>query len=369
MKRKKIAVLRANALGDFIFVLPALQLLRHTYPRAEIFYLGKPMHEILLSGRPGPVDHVIVIPPYPGVGEPEDFRPDFRALEIFFAGMQAEKFDIALQLHGGGKYSNPFVLRLGASLTVGLGTADAAPLDITIPYITFFNETLRYLEVVSCLSLRQSKAPGIAVTGRDLDEAREVLASSDPAQPFAVIHPGASDLRRRWPAEKFAQVADFLVEQGWSVYINGIEEERKIGEAIISGMRRKDHVYNVSGKVSLTALTGLLSMADLVISNDSGPLHVAYIVQTPAIGIYWVGNLITGMPLKVANNRPLISWMTSCPICGLECTRFDTENNGCRHHTSFVADVSVEEVTVAALELMKERNKQRRQEYAGVAMK
>src|SRR5439155_12340988 len=56
---EKIAVLRANALGDFIFALPALDALRAAYPAAELVLLGAPWHARLLTGRPGPVDRAV----------------------------------------------------------------------------------------------------------------------------------------------------------------------------------------------------------------------------------------------------------------------------------------------------------------------
>jgi ADP-heptose:LPS heptosyltransferase len=364
MKRKKIAVLRANALGDFIFVLPALQLLRSIFPDAEIFYLGKQMHQVFLAHRPSPVDHVVVIPPYPGVGEAEDFQADPAETDAFFQAMQAERFDIALQLHGGGKNSNPFLLRLGAAFTVGLGTPDAVALDVTIPYITYFNETLRYLEVVSYLSMHHSHDSMLTVTDQDMEEAAAVMIQPGMPAPSAVLHPGASDLRRRWPAENFARIADFLVEEGWQVYINGIENERAISEEIISHMHCRYNVCDLSGKISVNGLTGLLSRADLVISNDSGPLHLAHILHIPAVGIYWVGNMITGMPLTSATCRPAISWTTRCPVCGLECARLDTVSNGCRHEVSFVASVSVEEVRASVTELMKMKGRRQHPAYA-----
>src|SRR4051794_40159516 len=121
---KKIAVLRANALGDYIFVLPALQALRETFPAAEITLLGRAWHKEYLESRPGPVDHVVVVPLYPGISEREGYVPEHEELNLFFNKMQSEHFDIAFQLHGGGRNSNPFLLRLGAKLTVGLRTPD-----------------------------------------------------------------------------------------------------------------------------------------------------------------------------------------------------------------------------------------------------
>src|SRR2546426_2021754 len=114
---RKIAVLRANALGDFIFILPALEALRAAYPRAEIVLLARAWHREFLAGRPGPVDRVVEVPPSRGIND-EPGRVEVPArLEAFFAGMRRERFDLALQLHGGGRNSNPFLLRLGAGLT------------------------------------------------------------------------------------------------------------------------------------------------------------------------------------------------------------------------------------------------------------
>jgi hypothetical protein len=70
----KIAVLRANALGDYPFSVPALLALKASYPDAELVLLGAPWHERFLTGRPGPVDRVLVVPAAPGVRaeEPDD---------------------------------------------------------------------------------------------------------------------------------------------------------------------------------------------------------------------------------------------------------------------------------------------------------
>lgn len=350
---KKIAVLRANALGDFIFALPALRALKETYPDNEIVYLGKKMHQAFLTDRPGPVDRVVVVPPYPGVGEAEHYQPDSEELELFFEQMQNEQFDIAIQMHGGGGFSNPFVQKLGARLNVGLQARDAPPLDINIPYIVHYSEILRYLELVSYLgATTRHTAPAITVTDKDLQEARAALPEQHNGR-IAVIHPGATDPRRHWPAINFAQVADHLVEEGYTVYINGLEEESYLADAVMQNMHQREGAHSLCGKLSICGLTGLLSLADVVVSNDSGPLHLAYALRVPAVGIYWVGNLITGMPMTSALARPLISWTTTCPLCGLETKKMKTDIFAeCRHNASFVADVTVADVIQSVQELL-----------------
>jgi ADP-heptose:LPS heptosyltransferase len=76
----KIAVLRANAVGDFIVALPALQALRDTWPDAEIVLLARAWHRAFLEGRPGPVDRVEVLPPIPALNHAAETDESARAL-------------------------------------------------------------------------------------------------------------------------------------------------------------------------------------------------------------------------------------------------------------------------------------------------
>ena len=107
-------------------------------------------------------------------------------------------------------------------------------------------------------------------------------------------------------------------------------------------------------------MTGLLSIADLLVSNDTGPLHLARALKTPTVGIYWCGNAITGLPMSTSINRPLLSFAINCPICGLSSTLFGKNDKGeCKHAASFVADVSIESVhnaieEIIAMEIKKE---------------
>ncbi|GAC1393078.1 MAG: glycosyltransferase family 9 protein [Ktedonobacteraceae bacterium] len=343
----KIAVLRANALGDFIFILPAMEALRTTYPNAEIVLLAKQWHADFLKDRPGPIDRVIVVPPYGGVSEKPDFVGDADEHERFFTAMMRECFDLAIQLHGGGRYSNPFLLRLAAKMTIGLKTPDAVFLDRWMPYIYFQNETLRYKEAVSLVGATTSTLePRLSVTKQDRDEAADIVA--DTGRPLVALHPGASELQRCWPVEKFAAVGDALAAVGAQVMVTGTKHEQHLVEGVVNTMRAD--ALNVCNRLSLNGFAGLLSRCSVVISNDSGPLHLASAVGAATVGIYWCFNFINAGPFTRMRHRACISWQTLCPVCGVDQSRVS-----CEHRDSAVASISTEDVIEAALDLLYKR--------------
>jgi ADP-heptose:LPS heptosyltransferase len=345
---EKIAVLRANALGDFILTLPALEAIQSAYPNAEIVLLGKEWHAAFLRGRPAPLHRVIVLPNYRGVSQPdtwaEESDEDRAAQDLFFTEMQEEQFDLALQMHGGGGNSNPFLLRLGAHVTAGFRAPGAPALDRWMPYEYWQHEIFRQLELAALVgAFPQTVEPHITVTQADLHESCRTIAEE--VEPLVVLHPGASDPRRRWSPRSFAQVGDQLAQSGFQVVVIGVPSELKIVESVIEAM--KEPAINACSLLSTGGLAGLLSRARLVIANDSGPRHLAEAVGAPTVGIFWCGNLINAGSVFRTYHRPHLSWQIHCPVCGKNIL-----HEPCPHEVSFVNDVRVEDVMASALDLL-----------------
>ncbi len=343
---RKIAVLRANALGDFIFILPAMEALRATYPNAEIVLLGKQWHFDFLQERPGPIDRVVVVPAYGGVSELPEYVGDANEHDRFFTTMMRERFDLALQVHGGGRYSNPFLARLGAKTTVGLKTPDAIVLDRWMPYIYFQHEVLRYKEVVSLVGATSgSIEPRLAIIERDRVEAENALAGLE--KPLVVLHPGASERKRCWPSERFAAVGDALAEAGAQVIVTGVQGEEPLVEGVVSAMQAE--ALNYCNRLSLSGFAGLLSRCAVVVSNDTGPLHLAAAVGAATVGLYGCFNFINAGPFTRLRHRGLIAWQTTCPVCGID------NRDSCEHDGAALAGIATKDVTEAAITLFQAR--------------
>jgi ADP-heptose:LPS heptosyltransferase len=359
----KIAVLRPNAVGDFVFALPALHALKHAYPDAELVFLGKARHADFLEGRPGPVDRVVVLPPIPGVGAPVDEPVDEQAVGCFVERMRGEGFDIVAQMYGGGRYSNPFVMRMEARLAVGARADGAPPLDRWAAHVEPANRRLALLEIAALAGAtlpwmqrelavtpadREAAAQVLPPDGRDaahgrLAEYGTTIPVPPPGcdRPLVLLQPGSSDPRRCWPAERFIAVGDALAKAGAQVAVNGTAQEAGLVRRIVGGMRQS--ALDLAGKLGLGGLCGVLERAALVVSNDTGPLHLALAIGTPAVGLFWHTNLVDGAPLRPGLLRAAVSAQVRCSVCGA-----DNRASRCPHQESFLHDISVDDVLALA---------------------
>jgi ADP-heptose:LPS heptosyltransferase len=355
---KKIAVLRCGALGDFIVTLPAFKAIREAYPEAEIILLGKPWHRKFLAAGRTPINRVIVVPVKKGIREENNEMENEEAIELFFGAMQDEQFDIAINFQGNGVSANPFIKKLNAGFTIGLTSENAERLDRDINFYYYQNETIRFIEVAKLIGADTSDLePEIKIFEQDYEEAEEIIQAIN--KPFVVLQPCAVDIRRMWPVENYAPLANALKQKNFEVVFTGSAEDRNVVDKIIASM--KYTAVNTCGEINLGGLTAVLSKAALVIGADTGPLHLARAVNTPTVGIYWAPNLINWGPVTRSIHHPVVSWEMKCPYCGIvpnDPYPFEPPTN-CDHSISFVRDITVEQVLNAATPLLnKEKNVQ-----------
>ncbi len=343
----RIAVLRANFLGDLVLTLPALAALRSAYPAAEITLLGAPLHAGLLGGRPGPWDRVVVVPPWPGVRDAPGAARDAPEVRGFLRQQRAEGYDLALQLHGGGGNSNPLVSALGARVTAGARDAGAPPLDRWLPYSYDQHEVLRCLELAGLVGAAPvTLEPRLALVPADAAAADDVLPAGP--GPLVALHPGARDPRRRWPAACFAALAGDLATAGARVVLVGSgDDDRRAADAIRAATTAP--LLDLVGRLPLGALAGVLARCRVVVANDSGPRHLAEAVGSATVGIFLEHNLLNAGPLTRRRHRVAVSTRTTCPACGA-----DQARSRCGHDRSLVADVPLETVRAAALDLLED---------------
>ena len=357
----RIAVLRGGGLGDLMFALPAMSALKAAYPEASLTLLGTPMHAELLSQTEGPVDETVILPFSQGVRPGAEDKDE---LENFFGRMRERNFDLAVQLHGGGRYSNPFLLRLGARHTVGTRTPDAARLERTVPYLYYQHEPMRALEVAGFAGAAPVE---LEARMRTMPEFRQRLTArlerlqSSPERGRVVIHPGATDPRRRWPAERFGAVARMAADDGFRVLVIGDHSEKELAEAVVEHAvgrgaagnppQARPQVETLAGQLGLGELAALLADCSVVVANDSGPRHLAQALGAPTVGVFWTGNAINAGPLGRSLHRIHLGWTTRCGVCGVDMTQVGWTAPRCPHDESTVEAVAPEAVYEDVLQL------------------
>lgn len=279
---KKVVVLRASRIGDFICATPAFKALRAALPDAEITLIGLPFVREL-AARSSSFNRFVEFCGFPGIAE-QFFEA--RKATSFFEQMQAQEFDLAIQMHGTGVYSNPFTLLLGAKATAGfIRRVDrAGRLDAAMPMPSKGHEIHRLLAFASFLgAVPHGETLDFPLNAEDHLDADELLASTEP--PLIGLHPFARDPHKCWPLAQFVKVAERLRRRyGGTILLIGDADNRAPAAALADAIGQP--CVDLTGKTSVTVLGAILDRLAVLITNDSAPAHIAYALKTPAVVLF-----------------------------------------------------------------------------------
>ncbi|NGM86614.1 glycosyltransferase family 9 protein [Parapusillimonas sp. SGNA-6] len=282
----RVAIFRALNLGDLLCTVPAFRALRGALPSARISLVGLESARPVVARFGHYLDELILFP-----GDPAFPEQPVRGAELpgFYRDMAARGFDVALQWHGSGAQSNAIV-RAMAPRRWGGFVPDAAQAEpgrlMTWP--DTLPEVRRYLAQLAWMGVpAHDDALEFPRTDDDEAEADAVAQAEHMALHRTVfIHPGARLASRRWPLERYADVARALSEDGWRLAITGSKDERALAEGLLAHIGDVgEPVTNLCGKTSLGALAVLLRRGRLLVCNDTGISHVAAAVGAPSVVI------------------------------------------------------------------------------------
>jgi ADP-heptose:LPS heptosyltransferase len=281
----RIVVFRAlPGLGDFLCAVPSLRAIRRARPDVEITLVGLPGTATLARRFSAYVDRFQPFPGFPGLPEQ---RPDVRRIPGFLAAMQSWQFDLAIQLHGTGNLTNAIASLFGARHLAGHYPRVATPPDASrfLPWTEECSEIRRGLRLMAHLGWASDDEALEFPVDPGAEAEVAALARGDVlAEPYVVVHPGASTPARRWPATRFAEVADALATAGYRIVLSGTESERAVTAAVAAAMRARS--VDLAGATSLDALAVIVRNAALLVSNDTGVSHLAAALRVPSVVVF-----------------------------------------------------------------------------------
>ncbi|MDP2921601.1 MAG: lipopolysaccharide heptosyltransferase II [Candidatus Omnitrophota bacterium] len=280
---KRILITRTDRIGDVILSLPAIKAARKAFPDAHIALMVQPRIDGLLKGNPD-IDELIVY-------DKKDSQKGVFKNISFIRWLRARKFDMVINLHST-KRMNLICFLAGIPKRIGYarGKADFLLTDRIIytkkagekHEAEYSLDVLRYLGIEPEFS-----NPFIYVQAEDEKKAEAILQGLGVKQGerFAILHPGASCISKMWPPENFAKTGDMLIENlNIKVMINLAPGQKELGEKVRDLMKKEPIFF--CDPTTLGELAALFKKASLVISNDSGPAHIAAGAGAPVISIF-----------------------------------------------------------------------------------
>lgn len=299
-----IGVFRALKLGDMLVSVPALRALRTAYPEAKISLIGLPWAEVFARRFAHYIDTFFPFPGYPGLPEQE---VKGERIPPFLREMQAQQFDVLIQLHGAGQITNPLLALFRAREFAGYYVpGQFRPGKQSYPYPAAEREVGKWITLLTRLGIPSQgdhlEFPLFSADERAWKRLKERFGLQGP---FICLHPGAADMNRRWNPGYFARVGDALAEWGYTIVITGSAGERAVAAAVQAMMKRQS--INLAGETELGTLAAMLTHSSLLVTNDTGVSHLADALRTSSVIIYLTTSPEIWGPADTSRHIPVLA--------------------------------------------------------------
>ena len=351
---KRILVSRLDNLGDVLLATPAIHAIRETLPEAHITLHASPAGAVVADLNPDLDDVVVYQAPWM---DPEKTLPqDPRREQAMIERLRSGRYDGAIIFTS---YHESPLPTAYLYYLAGIPLRHAASVDGPGSLLTsrhrhpdgLVHEVERGLDLVAGLGFRAEQAdlvlrlrPG----DREAVEARLEALGIRRDRPLAVVHPGSTCPSRTYPWEQYAAAADLLVgELGCQVVLTGGAGEVTLAEDVRRAMSWPS--LSLAGRTTFAELAALIAASDVVVTNNTGPMHVAAALKTPVVVLFALTNPPEQWGPWHAPHR-LLYHSTECALCY---TRRCPVDHAC------LRKVTPRQVLLAAAELLQERRARR----------
>jgi lipopolysaccharide heptosyltransferase II len=322
-KAESILLIRPGGIGDAVMLAPAIEALKKKFPRATITVLAEKRNAGVFDLIPS-VTNVL------RYDVPTEFIAAFRL-----------KPDLTIDTEQWHRLSAVVARLTGAGTLVGFGTNERTRLfHHAIPYSHDDYEAASFMRLLAPLGIAPPVSiapPFLSVPLATQVRAAQLLAPLK-GQPFVVLFPGASIPERRWGADRFGQVAVSLASQGYKIVIAGGKEDMATAASIIAN---RDG-FNFAGQTNLAETAAIIGQSAMLISGDSGILHIGVGLGIPTVSLFGPGIAPKWGP-QGSQHHVLNHHLPCSP-----CTKFGYTQK-CRYHAKCIQEITPDEVVQAAI--------------------
>ncbi len=354
---RRILLLRLERIGDLLMTLDAIRDAREAWPDAEIDLAVGHWNQSLATLIPG-VSHVDVADA-PWLVRAGESEAGWSALLAQARRWRRRRYDLVINFEPDIR-SNLLAWLTGAPRRVGYSSGGGgAALTDAKPYVSETHTSLNARAVVSRAAGRSTPAdpsgarPTLVPPAADVAHARALLGAAP--RPWIGIHASGGRESKQWHLDRFAAVGRALArDRGATIVLTGSTTDRPAIDFVRAAMPDV-LVIDAGGAVELTTLTALVGELDLLITGDTGPMHLAAAVDTPIVALFGPSNPARYGPR--GRRERILRIDLPCSPCGQ--VRLPPER--CRGHVPDCLDgISVATVVAAAIDILDQSSGQRR---------
>lgn len=362
---ENILCVRLDSIGDVLMTTPAIRALKESRPGRRITLFTSPAGVEVASLVPEIDDVIVYDAPWMKATAPRTTsQPEFEMVEK----LRSLKFDAAVifTVFSQNPLPSAFLCYL-ADIPRRLAHCHENPYQLLTNWVLdpepscgIRHEVRRQLDLVATVGCRTTKERmSLRVPEDAHHRVLEILAELgiDLKRPLVVIHPGATATSRRYPPEGFAQVARRLIlDANFQVIFTGSESERDLVEGIQA--EADTDSYSLVGCLNLAELAALIEIAHLLISNNTGPVHIAAALGTPVVDLYALTNpqhTPWGVPNRVLfHDVPCkFCYKSICPEGHYHCLRLVTPDEVFRAACELFSETTIPNREVSTERLYK----------------
>ncbi|MFH0731985.1 MAG: glycosyltransferase family 9 protein [Candidatus Omnitrophota bacterium] len=346
MNYNRILLIRTDRIGDVLLTTPAIEAVRKKFPLAHIACVVQPYAKDIVDGNPF-IDEVIV---YDKNSQHKSLLASF----LFAAELRKKAFEVSVIFH---PTNRAHLIACLAAIPRRIGYARNLSFLLTdkIPHkkhLGQIHETECSFDLLKPLGISSVQEKTLYMPIKQESEnsmdALFITEGLKDDDEIAVFHPGASCYSKMWPAVNFAKVADTLSENfGLKAVIVGSDKKKDMAAADMMKKSMKAKAVQFCGKLTISELASCLKRARILISNDSGPVHISCAVKTPSVVIF--GRAQAGLSPRRWGPTGKADVILHKDIgCGQECLA-----HNCRKGFMCLKAISADEVYEAAAEVLK----------------
>jgi heptosyltransferase-2 len=353
---RAILVILVAGIGDWVMATPGIRNLSQRYPEAAIHLLTSTEAAVIARHNPR-LERVWAFP----IRELRTQKDALGPVLKLIRDLRKTRFDMAINFYPvctrSGAVKMALLLRLlRARMKLSQGPWPlCAVLTRRIDDRVYAGKHMTDgMNAVAGLLGARDDGGGLELVYAPAVKFDEMIRPADGRSPVVALHPGADSPSRRWGPERFARVADALVERcGARVVVLGGPSDKALAESVVSAMHRR--ALNLCGQVRLDELPYVLSRCDLLLANDSGPMHLAAAVRTPVVAVFGPGDPSVFGPYGPPARFRVIQKSLNCMPC---------RNPGCRTPACLDA-ITPAEVSAAGLDLLRADGRRPKEPHCG----